>query len=238
MVNRSQSAPLCPTNAAFEVGSATTIAPVRPRMPARASWNAPSQPISSPAVITRIAPLVPSSSLAMFPIAATKAATPHFMSLEPRPYILPSMISPANGSTLQEAFPSGTVSTCPVKHSGSLLPIFLVRAMRLARSGANVWIDVSSPAPSRILRKCNMQLSSFPGGLIVLKEISSRESSIGSIRISDSLRFVPEFYLSTHPHTTDSLGSFAGKLRFDLLGLVEELQIQPRRVARHFRISV
>src|SRR5436190_21459586 len=102
-------------------------------MPARARWNAPWQPISSPAVITRTTPLVPANSLAMFPIAATKAATPHFMSLEPRPYILPSMISPANASTLQEAFPSGTVSTWPVKHSGSLLPTALVLAMRLAR---------------------------------------------------------------------------------------------------------
>src|SRR5256714_2464191 len=168
-------------------------------MPARARWKAPSQPSSSPAVITRTTPLVPANSLAMFPIAATKAATPHFMSLEPRPYILPSMISPANASTLQEAFPSGTVSTWPVKHSGSLLPTAPTLAIRLARPGANSWSEVSSPAPERILSKCNMQLSSLPGGLIVLKDMSSRESSIGSIRMLTSPAPVCPSIVSINP---------------------------------------
>jgi len=49
-----------------------------------------------------------------------------------------------------------------------------------------------------------------------LKEMSSRESSIGSIRMSHSLRFVPEFYLSSDAHTTYSLCSVGDKLRFDL----------------------
>src|SRR4051794_32364132 len=93
------------------------------------------------------------------------------------------MISPANASTLQEAFPSGTVSTWPVKHSGSLLPTAPILAMRLARPGANSCSEVSSPAAARILSKCNMHLNSLPGGLIVSKEISSRESSTGSIRM-------------------------------------------------------
>src|SRR3954447_6376939 len=47
-------------------------------------------------------------------------------------------------------------------------------------SGANCWSDVSSPAAVRILSKCNMQLCLLPGGLIVLNEMSSRESKIGS----------------------------------------------------------
>src|SRR3954454_5600384 len=221
-VKRSQSAPLCPTSAALEVGSATTIAPARPKMPARARWKAPSQPSSSPAVITRTTPLVPANSLAMFPIAATKAATPHFMSLEPRPYILPSMISPANASTLQEAFPSGTVSTWPVKHSGSLLPTALVLAIRLARPGANSCSDVSSPAPERILSKCNMQLSSFPGGLIVLKAISSRESSIGSIRMGRSqapllLDSSYQPFCAPHFPSVRQFQSGAGQINYDPL---------------------
>jgi hypothetical protein len=40
------------------------------------------------------------------------------------------------------------------------------------------------------------------GGLIVLKEMSSRESAIGSIRMSHGLSLCAPFYLLAHPHTT------------------------------------
>src|SRR4051812_19132535 len=120
------------------------------------------------------------------------------------------MISPANASTLQQAYPSGTVSTWPVKHSGSLLPTPPILAMRLARPGANSCSEVSSPAAERILSKCNMQLSSFPGGLIVLKEISSRESSIGSIRMvrSQAPLLLDCSYQPSAHHTFPVYGSF------------------------------
>src|SRR4029078_6105241 len=91
----SHSAPLWPTRGRLPVGSATTNAPTFGRpLTSRASAAAPVQPVSSPAVITRTTPGVFASLADNCRQATTKAATPLFMSDEPRPQSFPSAIPP------------------------------------------------------------------------------------------------------------------------------------------------
>ncbi|MNN60430.1 hypothetical protein D3C81_1756120 [compost metagenome] len=48
--------------------------------------------------------------------AATQAAMPPFMSTAPRPYRMPSRVSPSNGAAVQAATsPVGTTSVWPAK---------------------------------------------------------------------------------------------------------------------------
>ena len=113
--------------------------------PVRARCAAPSQPVSSLAVRTSSIPPSSGSSAASLSTAMTIAATPPFMSLEPRPLRRPWRNSP-NGSTLQGVPPSPTVSRCPDMQSrgSSLRPSS--RATRLWRPGACSWRSTSNPA--------------------------------------------------------------------------------------------
>ena len=68
-------------------------------------------------------------------------------------------------------------TSCPCNQIGAIRSEFLQRRLQ--------------PGAARIASRCHMQLSSLPGGLIVLKAMSSRESSMGSIRMMTSrLRLV------------------------------------------------
>jgi hypothetical protein len=61
--------------------------------------------------------------------AATKAATPDFMSQAPRPYMNPSLISAPNGSNRQSAAsPTGTTSVWPLKPKARFAPCLPQRA--------------------------------------------------------------------------------------------------------------
>jgi hypothetical protein len=82
----SQRAPLWPSTGTLPVGSPTIIAPALPSAPSvRARCAAPSQPVSSPATSTSVSPALRICEPASCSAAATMAATPLFMSLDPRP---------------------------------------------------------------------------------------------------------------------------------------------------------
>src|SRR2546425_7577398 len=76
-------------------------------------------PPSSAAVSTSTIPGVFDIFFEMFLEASSIAATPAFMSEEPRPYSRSPCVSPANGSRVHARAPSGTTSRCPVRHSGA-----------------------------------------------------------------------------------------------------------------------
>ena len=136
-VTITRSEPLWAKIGALEVGSATIRSSAGPRTCSRPTWKAPSQPVSSPAVITRVRPRWKrGSSASTLQAAAMKAATPAFMSLAPRPYSRPSWTIPAKGGNVQGFVPTGTTSIWPVKQSGLPLPVPGMRATRVGRSSA------------------------------------------------------------------------------------------------------
>ena len=124
-------------------------------------------------LMSRTTPAVPASLSANATHAATNAATPLFMSDEPRPYSLPSSISAANGSTDQGCAPGGTVSRCPVKPSGSLPAAPPMRATSCARPFPKGTTSTANPALSSREASCSAQARSSPGGLMVLKRTRS-----------------------------------------------------------------
>ena len=143
---------------------------------------APSQPVSSPAVMIRVRPGPWRSKSARSIAATTNAATPLFMSLEPRPYRRPSTISAPKGSCCQGAAPSGTTSTWPVKHSGSRPGLPPMRATRLLRRGANSTRRQTKPAPDSRSASWVVHKSSCPGGFTVFARTRAWVSATASIR--------------------------------------------------------
>ena len=94
------------------------------------------QPPSSAAVSTSTAPGVPGSFFATLRAASRIAATPAFMSEEPRPYSRSPSVSPAKGSRVHAAVPKATVSMWPVRHSGGFASDPPARATTLVRPSA------------------------------------------------------------------------------------------------------
>ena len=84
-------------------------------------------------------PGVPARREAKLRAASSIAATPAFMSEEPRPYRRSPSVSPANGSFDQARAPSATVSRWPVRQSGALSSLPPPRAIRLVRPASYSW---------------------------------------------------------------------------------------------------
>src|SRR5262245_3745837 len=139
--------------------------------------------------MSRTTPAVPASLSANATHAATNAATPLFMSDEPRPYSLPSRMSAGNGSIDQGCAPSGTVSRCPVKPSGSLPATPPVRATSCARPFPKGTTSTANPAPSSREASRSAQARSSPGGLIVLKRTRSSVSATEACMVSSKVCF-------------------------------------------------
>ena len=100
--SRIQITPRWPSLGPRSVGSPTTSAPTRPRLPGTLTISrAPEQPVSSPAVSTSSIPARRRRSRAIARAATTIAATPLFISDEPRPYSRSPSVSPAKGSCRQ-----------------------------------------------------------------------------------------------------------------------------------------
>ena len=121
--------------------------------------------------------------------AETNAATPDFMSPAPRPQSKPSLISAANGSTLQsDGFPAGTTSVCPLNPKvRPFLPLLHLANRfdmppRSAREQSN---------PSRLSSDWSSPIAPASAGVTDGHLTSSAVSSTGSIRsgIAVALRY-------------------------------------------------
>lgn len=125
----SHSIPRCAVTIWKFVGSGMTI----PAMGGRFSaWFCmkrfiPQLSVSSPAVAVKMmSPFRFGFSFRVSAIAAAVAAIPAFMSVAPRPRILPSFWSAENGSNCHFSLPGGTTSRCAAKRSAGF---WLVEAM-------------------------------------------------------------------------------------------------------------
>src|SRR4051794_999634 len=141
------------------------------------------QPPSSAAVSTRVTPGVCASREAKVRAASRIAATPAFMSEEPRPYSRSPSVSPAKGSFDHARAPSATVSRCPVRQSGALASLPPARATTLVRPGAYSWYSVRKPHCSSSSPACRAQSRSPPGGLMVSNASRSRVRATASFAL-------------------------------------------------------
>src|SRR4051794_11674248 len=82
-------------------------------------------------------------------------------------------MSPDQGSCVHSEGVASTVSTCESRHSVGPSPVPRRRATRFGRSGVRPSSSTSSPAPSSTPARCSCATRSSPGGLTVLKRISS-----------------------------------------------------------------
>src|SRR6266850_7956418 len=137
-------------------------------------------PPSSAAVSTRTIPGVPEIFFARLFAASSIAATPAFMSDDPRPYSRSPCVSPANGSCVHALEPSGTTSRWPVRHSGAFEGDPPARAITLVRDSAYSWYSTRKPHCSRSAPACRAQSRSRPGGLTVSKRSSARVRAMAS----------------------------------------------------------
>src|SRR5216684_3441050 len=137
-------------------------------------------PPSSAAVSTSTIPGVLDIFFEIFLEASSIAATPAFMSDDPRPYSRSPCVSPANGSRVHARAPSGTTSRCPVRHSGAFEGDPPARAITLVRPSAYSWYSTRKPHCSRSAPACRAQSRSRPGGLTVSKRSSERVRAMAS----------------------------------------------------------
>ncbi len=144
--SRIQCAPLCAGTSRFAVGSATTSGPPVPSADAGIR-SAPSQPVSSPDVSTTCTPRHSWVRRTWSATATTRAATPDFMSLVPRPTSRSPSGAAAQGSTDQSDGVAGTVSRCPVNVSGAPEP---ARATYCSRPSSKPTSSPGRPASERI----------------------------------------------------------------------------------------
>src|SRR5438034_185588 len=114
-------------------------------------------PPSSAAVSTSTIPGVLDIFFEIFLEASSIAATPAFMSDDPRPYSRSPCVSPANGSRVHARAPSGTTSRCPVRHSGAFEGDPPARAITLVRASAYSWYSTRKPHCSRSAPACRAQ---------------------------------------------------------------------------------
>src|SRR5438094_2864771 len=111
-------------------------------------------PPSSAAVSTSTIPGVLDIFFEIFLEASSIAATPAFMSDDPRPYSRSPCVSPANGSRVHALTPSGTTSRWPVRHSGAFEGDPPARAITLVRASAYSWYSTRKPHCSRSAPAC------------------------------------------------------------------------------------
>src|SRR5882762_7000013 len=137
-------------------------------------------PPSSAAVSTSTIPGVLDIFFEIFLEASSIAATPAFMSDDPRPYSRSPCVSPANGSCVHALEPSGTTSRWPVRHSGAFEGDPPARAITLVRASAYSWYSTRKPHCSRSAPACRAQSRSRPGGLTVSKRSSARVRAMAS----------------------------------------------------------
>src|SRR5882672_7676640 len=137
-------------------------------------------PPSSAAVSTSTIPGVLDIFFEIFLEASSIAATPAFMSDDPRPYSRSPCVSPANGSRVHALEPSGTTSRWPVRHSGAFEGDPPARAITLVRASAYSWYSTRKPHCSRSAPACRAQSRSRPGGLTVSKRSSERVRAMAS----------------------------------------------------------
>ena len=134
-----------------QVGSPTRQTSMRSPFSAIKSSNAvvPSRasPSSSPVIASTMEPSG-GVSFTKSTAAATKAATPDFISVVPRPYMMPSLISAPKGGIDQSASsPMGTTSVWPLKPKDLVLPLLPQRAKRLQMPPRSTRVQ-SNPAAS------------------------------------------------------------------------------------------
>ncbi len=204
---RIRSAPLAQAHTSPASGSHT----ITPSMPSAASGEAakclaPSIiPSSSANTPTMIRPRNPDSSTAR--AAWIIAATPDFMSAEPRPRRNPSTTSPANGSNVHDdGSPSVTTSVWPSNISVRPGPVPSRTATTFGRPGATS-VTVTSQPKSRITpatrSAAGCSTAAAPGSLTVRNRTrraarsTTESASMPSVSI---MRILPG--RSSHPATT------------------------------------
>src|SRR5213592_896752 len=114
-------------------------------------------PPSSAAVSTSTIPRVLDIFFEIFLEASSIAATPAFVSDDPRPYSRSPCVSPANGSRVHALTPSGTTSRWPVRHSGAFEGDPPARAITLVRASAYSRYSTRKPHCSRSAPACRAQ---------------------------------------------------------------------------------
>jgi len=93
----------------------------------------PQLSVSSPAVAVKMmSPFRLGFSFRVSAMAAAVAAIPAFMSVAPRPRILPSCRSPENGGNCHFSSPGGTTSRCAANRSAGFWPVEVTRAVQFA----------------------------------------------------------------------------------------------------------
>src|SRR6267143_132361 len=137
-------------------------------------------PPSSAAVSTSTIPGVLDIFFEIFLEASSIAATPAFMSDDPRPYSRSPCVSPANGSRVHALEPSGTTSRWPVRHRGAFAGDPPARAITLVRASAYSWYSTRKPQSVSSAPACRAQSRSRPGGLTVSKRSSARVRAMAS----------------------------------------------------------
>src|SRR6266446_473423 len=158
-------------------------------------------PPSSAAVSTSTIPGVLDIFFEIFLEASSIAATPAFMSDDPRPYSRSPCVSPANGSRVHALTPSGTTSRWPVRQSGAFEGDPPARAITLVRASAYSWYSTRKPHCSRSAPACRAQSRSRPGGLTVAKRSSERVRAMAScslMRTDDTSPILLTGFKRTH----------------------------------------
>ena len=112
-----------------------------------------------------------------------------FMSTAPRPQIMPSLTSAANGSTDQSSFSAGTTSKCPWTISaGSELSVPFMRVTTLVRPGEDSKSCGSRPA-SVISPAVYSAASRSPGPWLSPKFEVSKRINVRQISSTSSTAF-------------------------------------------------
>ena len=159
----------------MRVGSVTTAASAR--IPASMSARVPMLSYSSSATAATITS--PSRFASTTRSAAAHiAATPAFISDEPRPYTRPSRTSASHGAWIIPSTP--TVSRCPL-NSSARAPARPMRATTLGRPATASWISTRNPQRSSVCASACAHADS-PGPS--LTRDGFRESIATRVRVS------------------------------------------------------
>src|SRR6266480_999763 len=121
---------------------------------------------------------------------ARLAASIPLSSMAPRPYMYPSFITPANGSTLHRDLSTGTVSKCATSKSAledSAIADLCNRATTALRPGVNSSSWALIPSFARTPATYIAAICSFPGGFVVLILMRSVSQPCASLAIAEVL---------------------------------------------------
>ena len=121
---------------------------------------------------------------------ARLAASIPLSSMAPRPYMYPSFITPANGSTLHRDLSTGTVSKCATSKSAledSAIADLCNRATTALRPGVKSSSSALIPSFARTPATYIAAICSFPGGFVVLILMRSVSQPCASLAIAEVL---------------------------------------------------